>query len=288
MAANRRRLAIPTQLGVGLFEQFVLPYLSIGSRGPAPKLSLLKIFNYILRLLYLGCQWKQLPIDKDGEGHPEIHYTRIYNAFRRWEADGCMDAIFAGSVMQLHQDQRLDITVIHGDGTTTAAKKGGDNIGFNGHKKVKGDKVVAFCDRNCNVIAPFVSAPGNRNESPLLREALPELMRIAREAGMELEGSIVSLDGVYDCPANRKAIFNRGMIPNINPNARGRKQPKRGRKTFFDPAIFEERFQTIERVFAWEDKFRRLLLRFDRLSQLHYAFKTLAYTMINLRHYCRT
>jgi hypothetical protein len=40
-------------------------------------------------------------------------------------------------------------------------------------------------------------------------------------------------------------------------------------------------------VFAWEDKFRRLLLRFERISGLHYAFKTLAYTMINLRHYCQ-
>jgi hypothetical protein len=78
------------------------------------------------------------------------------------------------------------------------------------------------------------------------------------------------------------------MIPNINPNLRGRKQPKRGRKRFFDPAISEERFFTIERVFAWEDKFRRLLLRFDRLSQLHYAFKTLAYRMTNLRHYCQS
>jgi hypothetical protein len=38
-------------------------------------------------------------------------------------------------VLKLHQDELLDITVIHGDGTTTAAKKGGDNIGFNGHKK---------------------------------------------------------------------------------------------------------------------------------------------------------
>jgi hypothetical protein len=35
-------------------------------------------------------------------------------------------------------------------------------------------------------------------------------------------------------------------------------------------------------------KFRRLLLRFERLSHLHYAFKTLAYSMVNLRHYCRT
>jgi hypothetical protein len=74
---------------------------------------------------------------------------------------------------------------------TTAAKKGGDNTGFSGHKKVKGDKVVAFCDRNCNVIAPFVSAPGNRNESPLLREALPLVSRIANAVGLDLQGSIV-------------------------------------------------------------------------------------------------
>jgi transposase len=287
MAGSQGGRALPTQLGLAQFEQFVLPHLSIGRRGPAPKLGLHKIFNYILLLLYLGCQWKELPIQKDGEGRPEIHYTRIYSAWRRWEADGCIDAIFTGSVVQLHRDNLLDITVLHGDGTTTAAKKGGDNIGDSGHKKMKGDKVVAFCDRQCNVIAPFVAAPGNRNESLLLRKALPEVTRIARMVGMDLHGTIVSLDGVYDCRLNRKAIFNRGMIPNINPNSRGRKRPKRGRKPFFEPAIFDERLHTIERVFAWEDKFRRLLLRFDRLSQLHYAFKTLAYTMINLRHYCR-
>jgi hypothetical protein len=32
---------------------------------------------------------------------------------------------------------------------------------------------------------------------------------------------------------------------------------------------------------------RRLLLRFERISDVHYALKTLAYSMINLRHYCR-
>jgi hypothetical protein len=120
-----------------------------------------------------------------------------------------------------------------------------------------------------------------------LAPILTEPTRIAREVGMDLQGSIVSLDGVYDCRRNRKAIFNRGMVPNINPNARGRKQPKRGRKPLFEPAIFEQRFWTIERVFAWEDKFRRLLLRFDRFGQVCHAFKTLAYTLINLRHYCR-
>ena len=286
MTGNTCWQAIPTKLSLEQFEEFVLPHLSRGRRSPPPTLSLHKIFNYILQLLYMGCQWKMLPIERNAKGLPEIYYTRIYRAMRRWQANGFIDKIFAGSVRKLHQGQLLDLTVIHGDGTTTAAKKGGDNLRYSGHKHLKGDKVVAFCDRHCNVIAPFVSAPGNRNESPLLRDALPKLSQMASAIGLDLQGATVSLDGVSDCRANRKAIFNRGMISNIPENPRGRKTPKRGRKQRFNSAIFEERFRTIERVFAWEDKFRRLLLRFDHLSQVHYALKTLAYTMINLRHYC--
>ena len=59
MAGSQRGQAIPTQLSLAQFEAFVLPHLSRGSRGPAPKLGLHKIFNYILRLLYMGCQWKE-------------------------------------------------------------------------------------------------------------------------------------------------------------------------------------------------------------------------------------
>ena len=158
MAQTQLYKWIPTQLTLKQFEVFVLPHLYTGSRGPQPKLSLHVIFNYILKLLYMGCQWKELPIEKDQDGLPEIHYSSIYRAFRRWEAHGCFEHIFIGSVSILHQNQLLDLSIIHGDGTTTSAKKGGDNLGFSGHKHMKGDKVVAFCDRNCNVIAPFVTA----------------------------------------------------------------------------------------------------------------------------------
>jgi hypothetical protein len=65
------------------------------------------------------------------------------------------------------------------------------------------------------------------------------VMRISRAVGLDLQGTVVSLDGVYDCRANRKAIFNRGMTPNINPTSRGGKQPKRGRKPIFEPAQFQ-------------------------------------------------
>jgi len=150
-----------------------------------------------------------------------------------------------------------------------------------------GDKVVAFCDRNCNVLAPFVAAAGNRNESPLFREAFGPLKKISSEIGFNIDGSIMSLDGVYDCKENRKMIFNNSMVPNINENKRNRKKNKRGRKRIFDKSIFNERFKTIERVFAWEDKFKRLIVRFERISELHYAFKILAYSLINLRYFSK-
>jgi hypothetical protein len=58
-----------------------------------------------------------------------------------------------------------------------------------------------------------------------------------------------------------------------------------------DPAptlsLYKERFRTIEPMFAWEDKLRRLLLRFECIRGVHYAFKALACTMINLQHYCQ-
>ena len=100
MVMGQYRQGIPVSLTVSQFEEFVLPHLTTGRRGPAPKMSLFKSFGYVLRLLYMGCQWKELPIEKDGSGNPEIHYTRIYVTFRRWESSGCLDAIFENSVLK--------------------------------------------------------------------------------------------------------------------------------------------------------------------------------------------
>jgi hypothetical protein len=36
------------------------------------------------------------------------------------------------------------LSILHGDGTNTVAKKGGDGIGYSGHKHQKGEKVIAI------------------------------------------------------------------------------------------------------------------------------------------------
>ena len=111
----------------------------------------------------------------------------------------------------------------------------------------------------------------------LLPKGLQALKQVAKEVGLDLKGAYLNLDGGFDSIRNRKCIFNAGMIPNIKENPRHRKTTKRGRKRLFNEAIHALRAR-VERTFAWEDQFKRLLLRFERIQQRHYGMKLMAYT----------
>jgi transposase len=278
---------IPVQLSAFEFTQFILPHLTMPKRGPRCKLGYHRVFNLILWLLYTGMQWKCLPVPKDTHGNAAIHYTTVYKVFARWSDDGSLEDAFIASVGYLSDHNQLDLSVLHGDGTNTVAKKGGDGIGYSGHKHQKGEKVIAIIDNHGYVLAPLPVAPVNEADTVLLPQGLKALKRVAKVTGLDLKGSYLNLDGGFDSRHNRKAIFNAGMIPNIKENQRNRQAPKRGRKRLFNEAIHALR-ERVERTFAWEDKFKRLLLRFEHLQRRHYGMKLMAYTLINLRRFCTT
>jgi len=129
-------------------------------------------------------------------------------------------------------------------------------------------------DNHGYVLAPLPVAPVNETDMVLLPKGLHALKQVAKEVGLDLRGAYVNLDGGFDSRANRTCIFNAGMIPNIKENPRNRKRPKRGRKRLFNAAIHALRMR-VERTFAWEDKFKRLLLRFERIQQRHYGMRLL-------------
>ena len=52
MAKSKSWQGIPTNLTPEQFEEFILPHLKTGTRGPQPKLDSYVMFNYILKLLY--------------------------------------------------------------------------------------------------------------------------------------------------------------------------------------------------------------------------------------------
>jgi transposase len=135
------------------------------------------------------------------------------------------------------------------------------------------------------VLSPLPVAPVNKTDMVLLLEGLKALKKVAKQVGLDLRDAYVNLDAGFDSTYNRQCIFNAGMIPNITENPRNRKRTKRGRKRLFNAAIHALRTR-VDRTFAWEDKFKRLLLRFEHIQQRHFGMKLLAYTLINVREFC--
>ena len=226
-----------------------------------------------------------MPVPKDTPGNAAIHYTTVYKIFARWSDDGSLEDAFIARVGHLSDHNQLDLRVLHGDSTNTVAKKGGDGIGYSGYKHQQGEKVIAIIDNNGYVLAPLPVAPVNTADMVLLPEGLKGLKRVATLTGLVLEGAYLTLDGGFDSRHNRKALFNAGMIPNIKENPRNRKTTKRGRKRLFNAAIHVLR-DRVERTCAWEDTFKRLLLRFEHFQHRRYGMKLMAYTLINLRRFC--
>jgi transposase len=123
---------IPVQLSEPEFKEFIFPHLSMPKRGPKCKLGYHRIFNLILWVLYTGMQWKCLPVPKDPTGKPAIHYTTVYKVFAKWADDGSLWQAFIAGVRQLADQKHLDLSVLHGDGTNTVAKKGEMGLGIRG------------------------------------------------------------------------------------------------------------------------------------------------------------
>ena len=145
--------------------------------------------------------------------------------------------------------------------------------------------MIALVDTHGYVLSPLTIAPVNEVDMVLLPQRLKDLNRVARAAGLPLPGAVLNLDAGFASKTHRKGIFNAGLRPNIKANPRNRQTPKRGRQRFFDDALYKLRF-IVERTFAWEDKFKRLLLRFETKQIHHLGFKLLAFTLLNLRKFC--
>jgi transposase len=145
--------------------------------------------------------------------------------------------------------------------------------------------VIALVDTHGYVLSPLTIAPVNEVAMGLLPQGLKDRQRVARAAGLTLPGAVLNLEAGFASKTNRKCIFNAGLRPNIKENPRNRQKPQRGRKRFFDDALYKLRV-IVERTFAWEDKFTRLLLRFETKQIPHLGFQLIAFTLINLREFC--
>ena len=130
----------------------------------------------------------------------------------------------------------------------------------------------------------------NHHDTLLFNESFFGLLEAADLLGFDLAGSYLTLDSGFDSEANRVMIRGQGIIPVIKPIRYARQSEERieERMEEFEPYrdIYKQRV-TIERCFAWEDVYRKLVIRYERLQSTHQGFKYLAFSMVNFRWFFR-
>ena len=177
----------------------------------------------------------------------------------------------------------LDFSELNLDGSHAIAKKGGESVAYQGRKRAKTTNILPITDANGFTVATTPLVAGNHNDAFELKANLQRAFKFMKRLGLDFRGAFLNADSSFDTKAARKVCFNHGVIPNIAENRRNRKGVKRGRKRLFNPDVYKHRFSS-ERSFAWIDKFRALLIRFDRKDVYFIGGHYIAFTMINLRH----
>lgn len=273
---------IPTSVTEDQFTTHILPCLSTAKRGFVSKIPLYKIFNYILYRLHTGCQWEELPIDPDLQSRQddEISWWAVYYHFRKWSRDGSLERVWQHSVQTVKDI--LDTSVLNVDGSHAAAKKGGEAVAYQGRKKAKTSNILPVTDKNGYILATTDIVAGNHHDAFNLKPQLQDAFKTIKRLGVSIAGAFFNADSGFDTLEARKVCFNHHLIPNIAENKRNRKSAKLGRKRLFNAPVYKARFAS-ERTFAWIDKFRALLVRFDIKKIYFMGSHFLAFALINLR-----
>lgn len=179
--------------------------------------------------------------------------------------------------------EQLNLSELNFDGSHAIAKKGGESVAYQGRKRAKTTNIIPLTDGHGFIVASTGLIAGNHNDAFHLKSHLQTAFKSIKRLGLDIEGAFFNADKAFDTKDARKTCFNHGLIPNMPENKRNRKRPKRGRKRLFNDVVYKRRF-TSERSFAWIDKFRALLLRFDRQDACYLGGHHIAFAMINLRH----
>jgi transposase len=211
----------------------------------------------------------------------EISYHAVYHHYRKWSRDGSLERVFRHSILSI--GEQVDIHHLNLDGSHAPAKKGGEAVAYQGRKKAKTSNVLPITDANGFILATTGIVAGNHNDAFELKDNLRAAFKFIKRLGIDIAGSYFNADAAFDTQAARWTCFNHKLLPNIVENTRSRKRPKRGRKRLFKPEIYKLRFSS-ERTFAWIDKFRALLVRFDRKAAHFMGAHYIVYALINLRH----
>lgn len=224
------------------------------------------ILSGIFFLLRTGCQWKSLP---RFYGAP----STIHDRFQEWQKSGFFKKMWQAGLVEYDIKNGLEWEWQSIDSAMTKAPLGGAGTGANPTDRgKKGTKRSILTDGKGIPLSVTVDG-ANRHDKKLVKDTLDAIIfeRPSQDEGIQN----ICMDKGYDFPDIRELVKGYGYTAHIK--SRGEENLR------IQIPGFRARRWVVERTHSWINRFRRLLIRWEKKIENYLAMLHLACSWITLR-----
>ena len=155
-----------------MIEKWILPHLTVGTRGFETTVPRVEIVECIFHRLKTGCQWRELPT-KQFFSIKTLHWNSVFYYYNKWSKAGCWKSIWINLLRE--NPAYLDLSSVQFDGSHTLAKNGGDAVGYQGRKSCKTTNALFLSDNQGVMLAMCTPQEGQHHDLFQIQELFGEI-----------------------------------------------------------------------------------------------------------------
>jgi putative transposase len=234
-----------------------------------PRVDDRKAMDAIFFVLRTGCQWDAL------NATGICSSSSAHRRFQEWTAAGVFVNLWAQGLQEYDELKGLDWEWLSMDGAMTEAPLGGERTGKDPTDRGKlGAKRSLLTEANGVPVGLAVEG-ANRHDKKRV-EATLESIPVARPEATEEEPQGMCLDKGYDYNDTRDLVREFGFTAHVRARGEEAKELKR-------EAGFKARRWVVERTHSWMNRFRRILIRWEKKVENYFGMLHLVCAFITYR-----
>lgn len=246
----------------------ILPKIKYKSKRGRKPIDIERAINGIFYLLRTGIHWKALPACFGSA-------SAVYRTFTKLIQANFFKLLWTTELQKYFERNPKDFEVQALDCAHIKSPLGHEKTGKSPVDRRKLGTKRSIVSTKSGIPLGCALGPGNQHDSQLLVETLQSIPIPGYLTS--LSPREMQLDSAYDSDYVRTALFNFYYTAKIRRNKRKSKQPIPNIPTPFR--------WISESVHSWMNRFRRLLIRFDKLSDHYLSFMHFSFALIIFRRF---
>ena len=237
--------------------------------GGRPRIPDRQCADAIFYVLRTGCQWQAL---NQTELCPS---STAHDRYQEWVEADVFFKLWQKGVTQFDELIGIDWDWLSMDGAITKAPLGGENTGPNPTDRAKSGVKRSLLTEGQGVPLGLAVEGANRHHMKLVRDTIESIV-VERPEPTDEKPQGMCLDKGYDYQEVRETLIEFGFTAHIRSRGEEAQELKR-------EAGKRARRWVVERTHSWMNRFRRILIRWEKKPENYIAFLHFACALIAFR-----